>query len=153
VRLVFLERHRGNDAAALTLAQQVLAINPDDNHGLRTLVINALLRAGDDAAALQLARDYPEDGNPEIVYGEVLALYRLGRKGDALLALEDAIQALPKVPRFLTAAKVRKPRIDAFGVRMGGDDQAWIYREEMRDVWQATPGVLHWLQQAASRHR
>ena len=153
VRLVYLELHRGNNAAALTLAQQVLALNPDDNHGLRTLVINALLRAGDDEAALQLARAYPEDANPEIAYGEVLALYRLGRKGEALLALEDAIQALPKLPRFLTAAKVRKPRIDAFGVRMGGDDQAWIYRQEMRDVWQATPGMLQWLKQAARRHR
>jgi len=151
VRLVYLEFDQGHDAAALALARHVLALNPDDNHGLRTQVINALLRDGDDEAALQLAREYPGDVNPEIAYGEVLALYRLGRKGDALLALEDAIHALPKVPRFLAADRVRKPKINDFSVQIGGDDQAWNYREDMRDVWQATPGALEWLTQAA-RH-
>ena len=34
------------------------------------------------------------------------------------------------------------------GVKYGGDDQAWYYREEMRDVWLQTPGVLEWLKNA-----
>ncbi len=153
VRLAYLELDRGNDASAVELAHRVLALNPDDNHGLRTLVINSLLRNANASAALALARRYPRDINPDIAFGEVLALYRLGRKGDALLAFEDAIRRFPKVPRYLTAARVRKPKIDAHGVQIGGDDQAWIYREEMRDVWEATPGMLDWLKKAASRHR
>ena len=109
------------------------------------MVINACLRRGDDAAALDLAEQYPADLNPDISYGKVLALYRLERLEEACDALIDAKTDLPKIPRFLSAKRIRKPKIDDFGVKLGGDDQAWQYREEMRDIWSATPGALDWL--------
>ncbi len=145
VHLIFLQQRRGNDDAANDLAQKVLSLNPNDNHGFRTTVINARLRRGDDAAALALAEQYPADLNPDISYGKVLALYRLERLEEASDALSDAIADLPKIPRFLSAKRIRKPKIDDFGVKLGGDDQAWQYREEMRDIWSATPGALDWL--------
>jgi hypothetical protein len=40
-----------------------------------------------------------------------------------------------------------------FGVRIGGDDQAWLYREEMRDVWDATSDALEWLRKASKRRK
>lgn len=88
---------------------------------------------------------YPADLNPDIAYGHVLALYRLGKIDEAGVAIRDAVVDLPKVPRYLSAKRVRKPKLDSFGVRIGGDDQAWLYRQEMRDVWEATPGALDWL--------
>jgi tetratricopeptide (TPR) repeat protein len=145
VNLAFLEERLGNERAMIDIAEQVLALNPDDNHGLRNMVINDRLRRGDDLAALRLAEEYPADLNPDIVYGHVLALFRLGRTDEAEAAVRDAIVELPKISRYLIARQVRKPKLDSFGVRVGGDDQAWLYRQEMRDVWQATPGVLDWL--------
>ena len=50
--------------------------------------------------------------------------------------------------RTLLAKSPRRPRIDVHAIRMGGDDQAWLYREAMLDVWQATPGALDWLRRA-----
>jgi hypothetical protein len=39
------------------------------------------------------------------------------------------------------------------GVQFGGDDQAWLYRDEMRDVWLETAGAIDWLKQAAKRRK
>jgi hypothetical protein len=37
------------------------------------------------------------------------------------------------------------------GVQYGGDDQAWLYREAMRDLWLETPGAIDWLKRTAKR--
>lgn len=145
VNLAFLEERLGNERAMFDLAEQVLALNPDDNHGLRNMIINDRLRRGDDLGALRLAKEYPADLNPDIAYGHALALFRLGRTAEAEVALRDALENLPKIPHFLTAKRVRKPKLDSIGVRVGGDDQAWLYRQEMRDVWQASMGAFDWL--------
>lgn len=153
VRLVYMELDLGNDDAAAALAGTVLSLNPHDNHGLRTLAINGLLRAGDNDRAVELARQYPGDFHPDVAYGEALALFRLARYGEAQAVLDNALNILPKVPRFLTSDKVRKPKIDPAGVTIGGNDQAWLYREEMREVWNATPGALKWLRKASKRRK
>ena len=145
VHLIFLQERYGNDDAAEELAEKLLSLNPDDNHGLRIMVINARLRRGDNNSALALAGQYPGDLNPDLSYGRVLALYRLERHTEARDALNDAVADLPKIPRFLSAKRIRKPKLEPFGTLLGGDDQAWCYREEMRDVWVTTPGALEWL--------
>jgi hypothetical protein len=109
------------------------------------MVINARLRRGHNDSALALAEQYPGDLNPDIRYGRVLALYRLERHKEAKDALIDAVAKLPKIPHFLTAKKIRKPKLEPFGTLIGGDDQAWCYREEMRAVWVTTRGALEWL--------
>ena len=148
VHLVYAEEQRGNDDAAAELAELVLSLNPHDHHGLRTLVINAMLRRGDDEKAVHLADQYPGDMNPDIAYGKALGLYRLGDRQNAQAALAEAAAALPRIPRFLTAKRIRKPKMEALGVLIGGADQAWIYRQDMQDIWLATPGAVAWLKSA-----
>lgn len=150
-RLVFMHQEQGRQHAALALMERILALNPGDNHGFRSLVINDLLRKGEDVKALALAEQYPGDMHADVAYGHVLALYRLGRMEEAAAALCEATEILPKVVRHLTADRIRKPRIDPTGVKLGGDDQAWLYRAAMRDIWQATPDILPWLEKSAKR--
>jgi tetratricopeptide (TPR) repeat protein len=145
VNLMFLEERMGNECAMFDIAEQVLALNPDDNHGLRNMIINDRLRRHDDLGAVRLAEEYPADLNPDIAYGHALALFRLARVEEADAAIQGAVSDLPKIPRYLLAKRLRKPKLDPVGVRMGGDDQAWLYRQEMRDVWEATPGAFDWL--------
>jgi hypothetical protein len=52
---------------------------------------------------------------------------------------------LPKTAQYLLPARIRRPRILHDRIEVGGDDQAWLYRDEMRAVWQQTPGALEWL--------
>jgi tetratricopeptide (TPR) repeat protein len=131
---------------ALSTARRLLELNPRDNHGFRTLVINADLRAGADRQALELADGYPGDMNPETAYGRALALYRLGQLETATTALRSAITDLPRVPKHLLADSIRQPKMTPGYLALGGDDQAWIYREDMRSVWLQTPGAITWLE-------
>ena len=122
-----------------------LRLNPHDNHGIRAPLVNHLLLTGRDADALAVAQRYPRDLLPELAYGRVLALYRLGRLDDAARALVEAKQYLPLVPDYLLRKHVEMPALDEFHVKLGGEDQAWLYREDMRAVWMATDGMRGWL--------
>ena len=135
----------------VALLRAYLRLNPSDNHGFRGMLINTLLQAGDDTAALRLAGDYQDDGMAEILYGCVLALYRTGRRGEAVNALVTAAEHLPLVLDFLVRERVATPRLHPGAVTMGGKDEAWLYRESMRDTWLATEGMLDWLKPLARR--
>jgi hypothetical protein len=129
----------------------LLALNPHDNHGFRGTVVNQWLFDGNDESVLEIVKNYPQDAQPEIPYGQVLALYRLQRLEEAQTALGVAMEDLPKVVHYLTAKRVRKPKLDPMGVIFGGDDQAWLYRDEIRDLWLETPGAIDWLTQTAKQ--
>ncbi len=131
-------------AAALTL-ETLLRLNPQDNHGVRAELMNHYLRTGEDQRALALVRCFPDDLLADLAYGEVLALYRMGEQERARAALGTAVDRLPRIPRYLTRKRIKRPRLSPLGVTPGGEDQAWMYREAMRDVWEAEPGILRWL--------
>ncbi len=145
-RYAFWLEAEGEGEAARERLTQLIRLNPDDNHGTRTLLVNMLLRAGDDAAALELCSRYPGDMHVELALGAVLAHYRRGEHEQARQALCEAHALNSHVVPMLTAKRVRKPKLDERGITLGGKDQAWIYREAMRDCWRSVPGALDWLQ-------
>jgi len=159
-RLYLWRTETDEDGAAAALLERLLALNPQDNHGVRAELMNHLLRRGEDRRALELARSFPGDILADLAYGEVLALYRLGDQAQARRALRTAIGRLPRIPHYLTRKRVKQPpqggplgrRLGAIlGLAPGGEDQAWLYREAMRDVWEAEPGILAWLKKHGAR--
>ncbi|NBC12267.1 MAG: hypothetical protein GVY09_02770 [Gammaproteobacteria bacterium] len=149
LRLLFRRWRQHADAAAhgpgVALAELLLTLNPRDNHGVRAELMNHYLRVREDEKALALARRFPTDALADMAYGEVLALYRLGHQERAAVVLHEAVDRLPRVPRFLLRKRVRRPSLHQGGFTAGGDDQAWLYRQAMRDVWAAEPGLLAWM--------
>ena len=137
---------RNERVCALGTAEALLELNRDDEHGVRFMLMNEYLRAGRDEKALALAEQYPNDLAPETRFGAVLALVRLRRLQEAERALHTASSDLPKTAQYLLPPRIRRPRVSQGTIEVGGDDQAWLYRDEMRAVWQQTPGALEWLQ-------
>ncbi|MEW6220734.1 MAG: hypothetical protein AB1634_14550 [Thermodesulfobacteriota bacterium] len=153
-RLVTFFLHENEEEEAMATAAILLRLNPEDQHGVRALLVNLHLRHGADGEALAICQRFPEDVLPDTLYGQALALFRQGRQDEADAALTHAAEALPRVTRFLTAERVKEPRFDDSGtVEPGGDDQAYLYREDMRDVWQATPGAIDWVRKLTRRQR
>lgn len=153
LRLLFrrylCQLQEGRPAAAIHTLETLLRLNPQDNHGARAELMNHYLRDGEDERAVALAQRFPDDLLADLAYGEVLALYRLGRQERARSALNTAVRRLPHIPRYLTRKRIKQPHLSPLGVTPGGDDEAWLYREAMRDVWAAEPGVLAWLKRCA----
>ncbi|NEX19241.1 tetratricopeptide repeat protein [Thiorhodococcus mannitoliphagus] len=145
------QSQEGQHADAIGTLETLLRLNPQDNHGARAELMNHYLRDGEDERAVALAQRFPDDLLADLAYGEVLALYRLGRQDRARSALKTAIRRLPRIPQYLTRKRIKQPRLSPLGVAPGGDDQAWLYREAMLDVWAAEPGILAWLKRCTVR--
>jgi tetratricopeptide (TPR) repeat protein len=149
-RLCLCQTEEGQPQAAARTLESLLKLNPQDNHGVRAELMNHYLRSGEDEQALSLARRFPDDALADLAYGEVLALYRLGEQERARAALRTAASRLPRIPQYLTRKRIKQPRLGPLGATPGGDDQAWMYREAMRDVWEAEPGLLKWLKRVTA---
>ena len=150
----YIDRLPADEAVRIERFERLyLRLNPNDNHGVRQSLVNRLLTADRDADALAIADRYPRDMHAEIAYGRVLALFRLGRLDEAADAMETAQRHLPLVADYLLRDRVDTPSLDESRVQVGGEDQAWLYREDMREVWMKTRGVPQWLKTQVSNHR
>ena len=141
----FEAAHRGDAAGARLRMRRLLRLNPNDNHGIRLALVNLDLAAGDDAAALDVIARYADDGSPALMYGAVLARFRQGDLKLAGAALKAAREHCENIEPYLLPARKAQPKMGEFGMTVGGADEAWLYRRDMRAVWAGTPGALDWL--------
>ncbi len=129
-RLHEIAMQTGRDGDARRLAEHLIAINPDDNHGVRCWLAGAYLKADDADACLRLVEAYPDDASPELRFDAALALYRLGRARSATEALQSAHREMPRVTRYLLEKRIARPKLSEHGVSFDGDDRGWLYRED-----------------------
>ena len=138
--------------------QKLLLLNPNDNQGVRTLAEEALFKLDRLEDALKIAEQYPDDIMPDTLYGRALALFKLGRREEATVALQQAVENLPLVGKellkvrhhLLTTAKPDR-------VTVGGADEAYYYWEQWGCFWEEDTQALEWLKgiirQSAKVHR
>jgi len=135
--------NRGRIEEALAIFNDVLALNPGDNQGVRALLVDCCFLLDHPQGVLALCERYPDDGMEQLVYGRVLALCQLGRVEEARLALMDAISFLPLIAKELLKRRHPKPPgLDPKYVTFGGADQVYYYWNEQGVHWQNTAGAL-----------
>jgi hypothetical protein len=123
----------------------MLRLNPNDNQGIRYLLVDWLLQLGRDADVALLLKRWKNDGGAEWLWPAALALFRA--KGDGAAsraALKRALTANPHVPAYLLGRKKLPRRIPDF-VTTGEADEAASYVEQAKPTWAGTPGALEWL--------
>jgi tetratricopeptide (TPR) repeat protein len=143
---------------ALRLFQELLSLNPNDNQGVRAMAEEALFKLGRLEDALKIAEQYRHDVMPDTLYGRALALFKLGRRQEATVALKEAVEYSPLVSRELLNTKHRLPRTARPDVvTLGGADEAYYYWEHWGQFWEEDPEALEWLRgitgQTAKVHR
>ena len=139
--------------AAFTLMHRLVEqINPNDNHGFRTRVVGGLLERGKAAVAVAIANRYPDD-LADMQYTRALALHAAGEEVEARKVAQFALKEFGKVGKFLLADSPRKPKESGhYGYAVGSDEEAWLYREEFRPLWEKL-GALAWLAELARKPR
>jgi tetratricopeptide (TPR) repeat protein len=139
--------------------QELLRLNPNDNQGVRDLLLPALLVVGRDKEAGELLRQYENDASALWQYG--WALWSFRQEGDSRAArdrLRDAVKANRRVPKYLTGA-AELPDVDPPTYAFGSEEEAVLCAGALADLWQATPDAERWLRTHASagksrkRHR
>jgi tetratricopeptide (TPR) repeat protein len=146
-------RMRDAHTLALKVWKRMLKMNSDDNQGIRALAMDAYLHLGKNREALSLAESFAGDGMPEILYGRVLALFRLEQLAEAEEALALAARVLPRVAQELAKKRHRKPRdLREDAAAIGSPEQAYLYWQDSGPLWKATPGALDFVRAYVEAH-
>ena len=127
---------------ALTLYEQLLTLNPNDNQGIRFVLGQACHHIGrlDDAIAA-----YERDlAAPDSCYGLALALHDSGRTEDAALALLEGFALNRYIPPMLLGEPWERLR-GWHGTSMADAEWAGDYVGAMGAVWRNTPGSAEFL--------
>ena len=143
-----IESKQGTAEELTLLEWLVLTLNPNDNQGLRERLVHVYAGSGRAADALAVCEHYPEDMLGAMLYGRVLALFLLGRRGDAVAALAQAKERAPRIAKTLLAKRPRMPELKHGLMQIGGEDEAWYYRQDWLSVWESG-GALDWLRQVS----
>jgi hypothetical protein len=131
--------------AVRVMEWMVLTLNPNDNQGMRDLLIHDYLRIGKITEALALAQKFPDD-MAGVAYGTALALFIAKQESVAIEVILQANEHYPEVRKMLLADKPKQPKLQEDLVRVGGKDEAWYYRTDYLELWQSSGG-LEWLRQ------
>jgi tetratricopeptide (TPR) repeat protein len=138
----------GRSADAVRHCEEMLRLNPNDNQGIRYIMLDELIRLGrlDDAGAL--VKRYRGDGSAHWLYDVALLAFRTkGETAATRKALAKARAQNPHAPGFLLGRKRLPKRSPAF-VGWGDRDEAIAYAQDAGALWGASPAALDWLRRA-----
>ena len=123
----------------------LLRLNPNDNQGLRDLLMPCLIELNRDKDAEKLYKQYENDGMAVWTYARALLDFRKHRESPtADKSLSAALEINKHVPLYLLGKKNMPRRLpDHYG--MGDDNEAVLYASANRAAWRSTPGALEWL--------
>jgi tetratricopeptide (TPR) repeat protein len=135
----------GERQKALEHFRDMLRLNPNDNQGLRYVLINLLLEAGDDQTARNLLSQYEDDYSATWFYSQALMQFRQeGASRKATEGLKEAIAYNRFVPPYLLGRKTFPRQMPAY-ISPGDETEALDYAASARLAWQQTDGALTWL--------
>ena len=133
----------GSMAQATAVFETILNANPNDNQGIRSLLVECYFAADKPEKILRLSMKFPDDTEENLLYGKVLALFKMTKQEKAEKALGTAIRCLPNIARELAKKTHRRPEgMESRFLTHGSVDQAFNYWERQGHVWKNTPGAL-----------
>jgi tetratricopeptide (TPR) repeat protein len=135
---------KGEHDVAIAHVQDMLRLNPNDNQGMRYILLAWLLARSRQDDAESLMRRYKNDHATQWQYTAALLEFR--RAGDAETSrkrLAAALRGNPHVPAYLLGKPL--PRTAPAYLTMGGDDEAQEFAREYLPLWRDMPGALEWL--------
>ncbi|PZN08669.1 MAG: hypothetical protein DIU76_02035 [Bacillota bacterium] len=133
----------GRTDEAIAHGRELLRLNPNDNQGVRYLLVHWLLETKRSDEAEALLREYDED-SAFWLYARALCTYQRG--GDtwaARRAAGEAFAANPHVVPLLAEDLADLDEPESF--TPGGREEALIYWNMALGAWQATEDALAWL--------
>lgn len=142
----------GRFEAAHLIYNYLLAMNPNDNQGVRGLAVESGFALNRPAEVLRICNKYKKDVLVDSLYGRPLALWQLGKKTLAEKALIKAIDLLPLVARELVKKRHQAPKnICVAYITVGGADEAYEYWQRLGKYWKETEGALEFLAEVLTR--
>lgn len=133
--------------------QELLRLNPNDNQGVRDVLLPLLLVTGRNTEAGALLDQYADDASAIWKYGWALWTFR--QKGDSPAAqerLREAIKINRHVSKYLTG-RAEMPEMLPDSYAFGSAEEAMLCADDLAEAWRLTPGADRWLLTFAPKPR
>ncbi len=135
----------GEREQAIEHYQDMLRLNPNDNQGVRYVLINCLLEQGRDLQVEELLKRYKNDAAATWGYSRALWLFRQeGASRKANGSLRKAIEQNRFVSAYLLGRKKLPSRLPPY-IGFGDENEAVEYVAGAMRAWRNTAGALEWL--------
>ena len=135
----------GKHDEAIEHYKDMLRLNPNDNQGIRDLLMPRLIEIGKNEEAEALFREYEDDGMASWMYSRALLDFR--KMGDSKISRKSLAAAVKKnkhIPAYLLGRKKIPQSLPEY-YSPGDETEAVFYVKENLKAWEATPGALDWL--------
>ncbi len=137
----------GNIREAAEHYKAMLDLNPNDNQGVRYMLVEALLLLGEYEDAAALLKQHDEESAFMLYPKALLEFVKSGDSKTAQKARDAAIRNNPHVPAFLLGKKkLPKKTPDSYGFK--DESEAVVYALEFGAPWSTIPGAKEWLAQS-----
>jgi tetratricopeptide (TPR) repeat protein len=143
-QLASLMRAEGFKLDAIKHYEKILALNPNDNQGVRDPLIGLYLAAGDLEAAGKLLKEYEEDASANFAWARVLERFLSADQAGAVAALKIARKGNRFVELYLSGQKgILKEMPEVYSP--GSDEEAVLVLDHMSLAWAEHKEALLWL--------
>lgn len=136
---------KGQRDEAVAHYREMLRLNPNDNQGIRYLLLDCLLFLGRDEEAADLIKTYDRDGTAAWSWSRALLAFR--RAGDCAKSRNALARARADNEHIapLLLGDATMPRRLPDYISIGSKDEAVAYVHGAASAWAAAPGALAWL--------
>ena len=134
---------------AIGVFEEVLALNPDDNQGVRDVLSGSYLARERYSDAAELFDRYPEDATATRAWTEVLLAFATQGEDAATAPLPGARERNPHVEAYLAGRK-RRPRTRPGMYSPGDESEAVFCADMLWEAWKAHPKAKKWLKESAA---
>jgi tetratricopeptide (TPR) repeat protein len=135
----------GDKEQALLHYRELLRLNPNDNQGIRFVLLELLLEMNRLEDVRSLMDEYLDSNYVDWAYTDLLM--ELWENGDSIRAhslLESALETNEHVPEYLLGIKLI-PGLRSPYITLGGEDEAADYAARYIRFWKKRKAVLKWL--------
>lgn len=136
----------GEHEAALAHYHEMLRLNPNDNQGIRYIVLACLGELGRfEELEKFMNRGYKNDCGAEWLFTKALVAFaRGGASSSAAAILQGALKQNRHAPDYLIGKK-KIPRRLPDRITVGGEDEGYCYASRFKAAWRKVPGARDWL--------
>ena len=142
--LTYFLRAEGRFKEAIAQAEEMLELNPEDNHNIRDLLLGMYLEKGDKESARELINKYPKERMVTFIWGRALERYLSGKSEEAAKLVKKANKKNPYAFDLLTCRKKYTPEYKKY-YSPGDKIEAVQCAEEMGPAWKKHPEAMQWL--------
>lgn len=142
-------RGEGRLTEAIAHYQALLELNPNDNQGLRDVLLGCYFLADNLEGVRRLLKQYEGEFSAVFQYARVLERFLAGDREGAAQALKEARKENPHIEAFLLGKKKLPRRLPEY-LQFGHETEAIHCAVYMGEAWKRQPKAVSWLQSIGS---